>query len=72
MTISPMAFITICNGNVKLLQIDPCSSSLDRAISMIPDMVDTVSSWFKKSDKEKNSQEEAVHTADTSRSEDAL
>ncbi len=71
-TISPMAFITICNGNVKLLQIDPCSSSLDRAISMIPDMVDTVSSWFKKSDKEKNSQEEAVNTADTSRSEDAL
>lgn len=54
-TISPVAFITICNGNVKLLQIDPCSSSLDRAISMVPDMVETVSRLFSKKENKESS-----------------
>ena len=31
-SINPVAFITICNGNVKLLQIDPYNSSADRIV----------------------------------------
>lgn len=42
-SITPVAFITICNGNVKLLQIDPYNSSADRVIGMFPEIVDKIS-----------------------------
>ena len=47
-TINPVAFIAIHDGNFRLLQIDPCSSSLDRAINMVPDLVETVTGLKKK------------------------
>lgn len=49
-TINPVAFIAIHDGNIRLLQIDPCSSSLDRAINMVPDVVETVTGLLKKKD----------------------
>ena len=54
-TINPVAFITISNGNVKLLQIDPYNSSADRVVGMVPDMVDKISSLFSKKKEEKKS-----------------
>lgn len=42
-SITPVAFITICNGTVKLLQIDPYNSSADRVIGMFPEIVDKIS-----------------------------
>ena len=55
-TISPVAFITISNGNTKLLQIDPFNSSLDRAIGLAPDLIDKISGLFnKKGEKKENS-----------------
>ncbi len=47
-TINPVAFIAIHDGNFRLLQIDPCSSSLDRAINMVPDLVETVTGLIHK------------------------
>ena len=41
-SINPVAFITISNGNVKMLQIDPYNSSADRIIGMFPDVVDKI------------------------------
>lgn len=42
-SISPVAFITICNGSVKMLQIDPYNNSADRIIGMFPEVVDKIS-----------------------------
>lgn len=42
-TIAPIAFLVINNGVVKLMQIDNKANSIDKAINMMPDMVDKVS-----------------------------
>lgn len=52
-TINPVAFITISNGDVKLLQIDPYNSSADRIVGMVPDVVDKISGLFNKKKEEK-------------------
>lgn len=44
-SISPVAFITICNGSVKMLQIDPYNNSADRIIGMFPEVVDKISGF---------------------------
>lgn len=46
-TISPVAFIVIQNGKVRMMQIDNYTSSADRAIAMIPELVDQVSQLLK-------------------------
>ncbi len=47
-TISPIAFLAISNGNVRVLQIEPYLSSVDRALEKVPDVVDKLSSLFQK------------------------
>lgn len=46
-SITPVAFIVIQNDKVRLMQIDNYTSSADRAISMIPELVDQVSQLLK-------------------------
>ncbi|HEX3038783.1 MAG TPA: GerW family sporulation protein [Caproiciproducens sp.] len=55
-SINPVAFITICNGSVKLLQIDPYNSTADRIIGMFPEVVDKISDFVgsKKGENKKN------------------
>lgn len=57
-TISPIAFITISNGNVRMLQIDPYNSSADRIVGMVPDVVDKISSFVKESKEKKEAKKE--------------
>ena len=52
-SINPIAFLTISNGNVKLLQIDPYNSSADRIVGMVPDVVDKISGLVSKKSEEK-------------------
>ena len=54
-SISPIAFLVVHEGNLRLLQLSDTSNSLDRAIGMMPEMVDKVSDLFSK--KEKNSEQ---------------
>ncbi len=55
-TISPVAFIVIQNGKVRMMQINNYTSSADRAIAMIPELVDQVSQLLKaKEDKPQDS-----------------
>lgn len=42
-TITPVAFIVIENGKCRMMQINNYTSSADRAIAMIPELVDKVS-----------------------------
>ena len=53
-SINPVAFITISNGNVKMLQIDPYNSSADRIIGMVPDVVDKISGFVSSRKAEKS------------------
>ena len=57
-SINPIAFITICNGNVKLLQIDPYNNTTDRIIGMFPDIVDKIGSLFNKKGDSKKSKDD--------------
>ncbi len=52
-TISPIAFLTIHEGHVRVLQIEPYLSSVDRALEKVPDVVDKLSALFQKEEKEK-------------------
>ena len=56
-TINPIAFISICNGDVKLLNIADYQDSQDRAVGMIPEMFDKIVGLFKK-DKSKETNEQ--------------
>lgn len=45
-TITPIAFLAIQNGSIRVLQIEPYFSSVDRALEKMPDVVDKISSLF--------------------------
>lgn len=46
-SISPVGFLVVSNGDVKMLSID-ASSPLDQLVTSIPTIVDTVKSFFAK------------------------
>lgn len=59
--ISPIAFLAVSNGNVKVLQIEPYVSPVDRALEKIPDIVDKISAIFKKDEPQEDiATEEAI------------
>ena len=59
MTITPVAFLVLQDGNVRILGIDETESSAEKAIGMIPDVVNKISSLFKK---DKNNKEKTENT----------
>lgn len=56
-SITPVAFIVIQDDKVRMMQINNYSSSADRAIAMIPELVDQISQLVKA--KNDNSEETA-------------
>ena len=52
-TIVPIAFLAISNGNVRVLQIEPYISPVDRALEKVPDVVNMVSGLLNKPQGEK-------------------
>ncbi len=55
-TITPVAFIVIENGKCRMMQINNYTSSADRAIAMIPELVDKVTELLR-ADKEDKAEE---------------
>lgn len=53
-TISPVAFIVIQGEKVRMMQINNYTSSADRAIAMIPELVDQISQLVKAKDSDKS------------------
>lgn len=47
-TISPIAFIVISNGEVKLLQMSVNAKSSNAVLNMVPDVIDKITSLLKK------------------------
>ena len=58
-TISPVAFIVIQGEKVRMMQINNYTSSADRAIAMIPELVDQLSQLLKAKDSDKSAEEAA-------------
>ncbi len=56
-TISPVAFIVIQGEKVRMMQINNYTSSADRAIAMIPELVDQISQLVKAKDSDKTAQD---------------
>ncbi len=52
-TIQPVAFLTVYKGDVKLISLEKYDGAADRVVGMVPELVDKVTSLFKK-DKNKN------------------
>ena len=68
-TVQPVAFLVITPTNVRLLQIDNNMNSLDKAVGMIPNLVDQVSSLLagvkdKKKDDEPDISKEMAEKAE--------
>lgn len=47
-TVSPVAFLSIHQGNVRVIQIEPYFSPVDRALEKIPDIADMLGRLFRK------------------------
>lgn len=56
-SITPIAFLVIRGGDVKLLQIQSFSSTADRVVGMVPDVMDRVSGFVSGLGKKKEEQE---------------
>lgn len=56
-SISPIAFLVVREGNVRMIQLADASNSVDRAIGMLPELVDKIADLFKK-DNEKPKQDQ--------------
>ena len=51
-SISPIAFLVVRGNSVRMLQLADTSNSVDRAIGMMPEMVDKVADLFGKNKKD--------------------
>lgn len=52
-SVTPVAFLVITEGNVRTIQLADSSSTVDRALNMLPELVDKLSVMLsKKQDKE--------------------
>lgn len=57
-TLSPVGFLTMVDGKVELLRVEPSNNTLDRIIDMVPGAIDKIGSMIKKKDKNKDKTEE--------------
>lgn len=57
-TITPIAFLAVKNGSVRILQIEPYFSPVDRALEKIPDVMDKLNALVQNFRGEQPPQEE--------------
>ena len=58
-TITPIAFIAITEDDVKLLNVTNFKDSQDRAVGLVPELVDKIVGLFKKDKSEKKDEEKS-------------
>ncbi len=56
-TIVPIAFLAISNGSVRILQIEPYTTPVDRALEKVPEVVDKITALFRKDGKGETEEE---------------
>lgn len=55
-TIAPVAFIAVCDGNVKMMPVYNEMSSIDKAVSMAPEVLEKAKELFSKNKKKDEQQ----------------
>ena len=50
-TVAPVAFLVVKDGCVRTIQLSDGSNTIDRALTMLPELVDKVSALLKKEEK---------------------
>lgn len=65
-TIQPLAFIVVANGDVKLLQINQDKSSTGAIVNLVPELFDKVQSMFSKDKKKDGAAAESTDSTDSS------
>lgn len=53
-SITPIAFLSVYQGSVKLISVAPSTSAVDKLIDYVPDIVDKISSIVSKKGSEEN------------------
>ena len=51
-SIQPLAFLVVSNGEVKILQMDNSENTADRMVNLVPEVIQSISELFKKPAKE--------------------
>jgi len=66
-SIQPLAFLVVSNGEVKLLQIDNSKNTGDKMVNMAPEIIQTIADLFKGNDKksDKKSDKKCASTSGT-------
>lgn len=59
-TINPVAFLVVKDGEVSLKHITSNDNAIERAVSIMPDMFDKVAGFVKKDKKDEAAEEEAA------------
>ena len=73
-SITPVAFLSIKEGDVRVLSVDPDESGIDKAIQSVPTVIEKLSNMFKrksKKEKAKEKVEKAVEEAMDAAKEEA-
>lgn len=52
-SINPIAFLVVSNGNVKLLQLNSEANTADKVVNMVPELIDKISELFDKNSSKK-------------------
>jgi len=63
-TLEPLGFLVINNGDVKLLQMQTADSTGDRIVNAVPGLIEKLGDMFKKSKKTKEEEEPKEEKAD--------
>lgn len=74
-SITPVAFLSIKEGDIRVLSVEPDETGIDRAIQSVPSVIEKLSNMFKrkgkKAEKSKEKAEKAVEEAVEAAKEEA-
>ena len=74
-SITPVAFLSIKEGDIRVLSVEPDETGIDRAIQSVPSVIEKLSNMFKrkgkKAEKAKEKAEKAVEEAVEAAKEEA-
>ncbi len=59
-SIQPLAFLVVSNGDVKILQMDNSKNTGDKVVSMVPEVIQKIGDLFSKSDDKSGKSAEKV------------
>jgi sporulation protein YtfJ len=69
-SIQPLAFLVVANGNVKLLQMTSSSNTANNVINLVPEVIDRIGSLFG-GKKEEQAAEQSVSTKEKDSTQNA-